>query len=561
MTRTYPITIGRSIFGIKIHYNIVSAKFTFKFGGFMYSNFNRKLYIITLFLLLAIQQVLSQTDFARDDSYDFSGTHYMKKGGNDIDNFNIIVETETEFTHFKLNVKRADLKLNSNAMVHKYRVDMDNNGTWELNWTSADNSMISFDYPEPQDGISQNYTIKVEIEYADAQGRKYPVKTKYHDVTIYAAPRVFKDNDANTFIQLQDENCSLKTPVLFVEGFDPLNENFQSRYYHLTYDLITQNLYPNNYAIFILNFADGGRDMRENAEVVKKALESIHQLCPKYKIALAGLSMGGVISRYALADLENQNKSHDVGLFLSFDSPQDKAHINPELQDWIKGQDDSDTAIMLLQNNLKSLAAKQLLEYNTYDPSHNERIAFYNELNSLNSDGYPHSTYNVSVSNGTMNSTWGYGSVGRDLMTLKINDNLYKNVSAVQLDCGTGSKITNITTTRYGDIFPNPFIRIYYELSIVFNPVFIPTWSSLDLEGVNIDNITGDIISYQSSKFDDFITQASPLMHHELSDGSRTQIMNWLNLNHNLSLDYNLLNGGSINSIIRLMLFVGLILM
>ena len=244
-----------------------------------------------------------------------------------------------------------------------------------------------------------------------------------------------------------------------VEGFDPMNENFPELYYNLTLELINTDLYPNGYEVFILNFKDGGRDLRLNANVLLKALEKIHEICPMYKIVLTGLSMGGSIGRYALAKTEDQDGTHNVGLFVSYDSPQAGAHLSPGLQDWIKGQSSSEEAIRIMQDNLKSVAAKQMLLYNTYAPNHIFLNDFYTELNSYNGDGYPHQSYNVSVSNGSFNATWGKSSVGRHLLTLKVNDNLIHHENAVDWDCYTGSKTTDITMKRYGDIFSIPFFR------------------------------------------------------------------------------------------------------
>lgn len=342
---------------------------------------------------------------------------------------------------------------------NQYRVDMNNDGSWEQNWTTTNEMTISYTYPNPPNGVSANYTIKVEIQYSNGLGQTTD-RTKYKQVTIFSTPRVYVDSYNNSFVQLRNEDPTTKIPVLMVEGFDPLNEKFPENYYNLTWELVNTDLHPNGYEVFILNFNDGGKDLRLNAEVLLKALEKIHEICPNYKIALAGLSMGGPIGRYALAKKEDESGIHNVGLFLSYDSPQDGAHINPDLQDWIKIQNPNEAAIGELQANLQSVAAKQMLRYNTYDPNHIYRSEFYNEMNALNGNGYPHESYNVSVSNGNLEATYGYDQIGRHIMTLKINDNLIKDVPAVQMDCGTGSMITDITTRRYGDIFSSPFFNV-----------------------------------------------------------------------------------------------------
>lgn len=503
--------------------------------------------LVIFYILCSNLPVLGQSNFSRNDNYDFTGKHYIRAFGSDLNNFSIKIESNSDFhNNFKLHVIKSRLDLAPDYFANKYQVDMNNDGTWEQGWTTSNEKTISYNYPNPGNGISENHTIKIEIDYSNGLGQHWQ-RTKYHQVTVFSTPRVYVNAEDDVFIQLRNEDCTSKIPVLLVEGFDPLNEKYPETYYNLTWDLVNSDLYPNGYEVFILNFHDAGRDLRLNADVLIKNLEKIHEICPNYQIAVGGLSMGGPITRYALAKKEDENDSHNVGLFMSYDSPQDGAHVSPDLQDWIKIQNPNEGAIGELQDNLESVAAKQMLRYNTYDPDHTFRYEFYNELNALNGNGYPHQSYNVAVGNGNLNATWGNGSVGRHLMTLKINDFLIKDVPAVEFDCETGSMMTDITMTRYGDVFPNPFMSIYYELSIIFNPAYIPTWSALDLVNWD-DDPFGNITSFDSSKFDDYVLQATPLQHHELSTVTRNKIMDWLDLDFNIEIEYDLFEGGSTNS-------------
>lgn len=507
-----------------------------------------KLHLLLMFLVLCFTSTaFTQIDFSRDDSYYCSGKHYLRAFGTSIDNFTINIESDSDFHNkFKLCIIKSRLKLGALWLPYKYRVDMNNDGTWEQDWTSSGDLTISYYYPNPTNGISSNHTIKVEIDYSNINGQTGFKRTKYHEVTVFSTPRVYVNSENDAFVQLRNEDCTSKIPVLFVEGFDPLNDKFPETYYNLTWELVNTDLYPNNYEVFILNFHDGGRDLRLNADVLMKCIQKIHQICPNYQIAVGGLSMGGPITRYALAEMEELGGNHNVGLFMSYDSPQDGAHTNPGLQDWIKGEDPNEGVIGILQSNLNSVAAKQMLRYNTYDPTHIYRNEFYSDLNGLNGDGYPHKSYNVAVGNGNLQATHGNGSIGRHLLTLRVNDALIHDVAAVEFDCETGSKMTDITMTRYADIFSNPFIHVWYELSIIFNPSYIPTWSGLDLVNWQDDSF-GNIISFDHSKFDDYVIQTTPLEHHELSNLTRNEIMNWLDLDFNIEVNYDLINGGTTN--------------
>ncbi len=503
--------------------------------------------LLSIFIICCINSVQAQSDFTRNDNYDFRGLHHLTAGGYNPDDFNIFIESNSDFRIFKLHIKRSRLALGASWNAFKYRIDMNNDGVWEQNWTTASELTITHNYPNPPNGISSIHTIRVDIIFSDGLGQSVQ-RTKFKEINIFSTPRVYFDSENNSFVQLRNQDASNKIPVLMVEGFDPLNDKFPDTYYNLTWELINTDLYPNNFEVFILNFNDGGRDLRLNAEVVTKAIRKIREVCPNYKIVIAGLSMGGPIVRYALSKMESQDRFHHVGLFLSYDSPQWWAHISPDLQDWIKIQNPNDGAIGKLQETLQSVAAKQMLYYNTYDPNNTYRLSFYNELNNMNENGYPHKSYNVAVSNGNFKATWGYGQVGRHLMTLKINNLLIKDVPAVQLDCGAGSMFSNLTTKRYGDILHNPFIHVWYELEILFNPSYIPTYSALDLVNPHPDPLTGDITSFERSKFDSYVVPEIPLQHHELSEITRDSIMTWLNKNSNILVNYSLQEGGALSA-------------
>jgi hypothetical protein len=323
--------------------------------------------------ITSFTSINSQTNFIRDDNFDIQGVHELIAITNP-NNFNLFIVSDSDFPFFKLHIRKSRLNLwdiTGPWIAKRYKVSID--GSTVQDWTADNEKTISYNFSNPPNGISAIHTYNIQIEYVDEAG--YPLATLSDDipVTIFAKPRVYKDSENNSFVQLRNEDASAKIPVLMVEGFDPLNEKFPEVYYNLTWELINTDLYPNNYEVFILNFNDGGRDLRLNANVLLlKALEKVHEdLSEVTKLSLAGLSMGGPIGRYALAKKGKPRvELHHVGLFLSYDSPQWWAHVSPDLQDWIKIQNPNDGAIGVLQANLQSDRCEaDAVLYNTYDPS------------------------------------------------------------------------------------------------------------------------------------------------------------------------------------------------
>ena len=64
--------------------------------------------IVTLsFVCLVTSSVplLAQSDFSRNDTLDFRGEHHLSAGGSDPDQFNIFIESNSDFRLFKLHTQ------------------------------------------------------------------------------------------------------------------------------------------------------------------------------------------------------------------------------------------------------------------------------------------------------------------------------------------------------------------------------------------------------------------------------------------------------------------------
>lgn len=483
--------------------------------------------------------------FNRNDSHDFRGEHRLVMGG-DASDFFVKIEQDADFSLFKLWVATG-YHIGTSWWVRQIKVDMNEDNIWDMivteNNPAGRAELFNYSYPQPA-GPSRTYSVAVYVEFMSIAG-DIEGATLHCNATTYATPRVYHNADNDAFVQLRNQDCTNKIPLLIVEGFDPLNRNYPAWYYQRVWDLVQGQLYPrlfpsdipDGYEVFILNFREGGGDLRDNATVVSKALAKVHEICPNSPIVLAGLSMGGVISRYTLAKMESQGLDHHVKLFVSFDAPQMGANINLGLQNWIKDQDRNRSgAIAYFQDQLSSQAAKQLLLDNAWDPVGGIRRAFYDELNALNGDGYPHLTYNVAISNGNLQATHGYEHLSDPLMrfTVYVNSGTPippTTVYPTKTDLGPGSMFTNLVSRRVADIFGfASLITVSHVFEIFLNPVFIPTWSALHLTNKVIDEDTGDITDPGPSRFNDTHMEPTPLMHAEVGPSSRDKIMSWLGM-------------------------------
>lgn len=154
---------------------------------------------------------------------------------------------------------------------------------------------------------------------------------------------------------------------LNAKGYDVVIVNFPSNRIRKPWiPEIIDNLLP-QYP-WQLIFIDGGADFIERnaytvATLIQKLNQEIQNNNSNEKLVIVGPSMGGQISRYALAWMEKNNIEHNTRIWLSFDSPHLGAHIPIGIQSALYLMAQSGIAQGSDRYNyvLKSPAAQQML--------------------------------------------------------------------------------------------------------------------------------------------------------------------------------------------------------
>lgn len=225
-------------------------------------------------------------------------------------------------------------------------------------------------------------------------------------------------------------------PIFIVDGFDPNDtRNIAGMYSALDYDgtNVADILRAEGFDFVFLNFpvytrasdnvvVDGSSDyIQRNAMVLTELITQINsQKVGNEELVIVGPSMGGLISRYALRYMEQNNLDHETRLYISWDSPHKGANLPIEIQYLINyianvngGNADLQAAIA---STLNSPASKEMLidhfsahlqSGSTFEQdgsillpigAANFRDAFQAELDAM---GFPLQTRNVSISNGS----------------------------------------------------------------------------------------------------------------------------------------------------------------
>ncbi len=255
----------------------------------------------------------------------------------------------------------------------------------------------------------------------------------------------------------------LRKPIILIDGFDPTDGRSAQLFYNrnMLYkdgdgrdqnlgDKFRENTPGNGYDVVILNApkyeytsvqelvcpifnfegtscwfqdvkryrAGGGDYIERNAMVLVKLIQTVNQQLQangsSEKITIIGPSMGGLISRYALRYMEQNNMNHNCKLWVSFDSPHHGASIPIGLQAMLvhMGTDMGlEGARKAVGDLLLAPAARQMLIHH-YEGTVNEhpggspgfRDRFAQTMNAM---GFPQAPClrRVALNNGSKNGT------------------------------------------------------------------------------------------------------------------------------------------------------------
>ena len=215
-------------------------------------------------------------------------------------------------------------------------------------------------------------------------------------------------------------NTDFTRPIIVSDGFDPGD----TRGLPEIYDIVNQqnminDLRSQGYDLVLVNFNGGDDYIQRNAMLLVKVIQEINSrmqaagtMKPANQIVVVGPSMSGLVSRYALDYMEQNNLPHNVRNWIAFDSPMKGANVPLGLQHWLhfySVEADVSGATEALQT-LQGPAAKQMLQYHYSATNKSAHLGYPNSLfnsfyNEINNMGFPQQTRKVAVSNGS-----GYGN-------------------------------------------------------------------------------------------------------------------------------------------------------
>ena len=358
-----------------------------------------------------------------------------------------------------------------------------------------------------------------------------------------------RENSQN-YIAYSDDGI-LDKPVIFVEGFDPNNETFPDFYYR--YNGIS-NLVFGGRDLFIIDFSDGAKDLAANAELLKNIINEINSAkSGSHPTAVVGYSMGGIIARKALKNMESQGIDHQTSLYVSFDSPHMGANLPSAISETIGGlvaRLDSHTAgytaseLKRAQKVYKSDAAKQMLIGSGY-------------LVPATFADFPEKLTRVGITSGNLLGKNGMqtNSVVENEFIASFRFYLYYSSGGVALPSSSLSKSFEWYTNRINNVFydnvPGSYENIFRESYLKLkdgadkfeewnaprnsNITFVPTFSSLAMKASSTETLI-DNVKYDSP-FDRYIA-VNPIGGIDACSAFDLQMSVGENIPHNPGYSY-----------------------
>ncbi len=318
-----------------------------------------------------------------------------------------------------------EIQSNYHSGINIHSISFDEGITWN---TLVNNSISTF-IPSNTNWFS--VAVKYSVNGSTKKtGIKFQVETKSlltPDAAPWTTGNTFQIDTllgnklikGNTYTLLST-NGIFDKPFIFVEGIDFGTDHNSTRNGTFGWDAFSSGstsgqysmlqlmpywidtLQQHGYDLVLVDFYDGAKDIRENAALVEKVIT----LCNAYKnsdepLVIAGASMGGLISRYALRNMEIQNKNHCTRLYISLDAPHLGAYIPLSLQSTLYFMaPHSSAASSFVYDKLERSAAQQLLMYHWGSNDPLLPTKFLNFQAELLGMGLPKKCRNIAIANG-----------------------------------------------------------------------------------------------------------------------------------------------------------------
>ncbi|MFB7214841.1 esterase/lipase family protein [Streptomyces sp. NPDC056255] len=203
-------------------------------------------------------------------------------------------------------------------------------------------------------------------------------------------------------------NPGLVRPVIFSDGFStgPSELEFSWQIMEFGDYALISEARRRGHDVVLLGYHERSASILDNSLTAQAAIvRAIAERLGDTPLAVGGFSMGGLVTRHALAKMESQGIDHQTSLYFSYDSPHRGAWIPIALQAFAHYIKDLDSRF---SDQINSPAARQLLwrhieKWDSTPDQSDERGAFLAEMQTVGE--WPRRPRLIGVANGTGDGT------------------------------------------------------------------------------------------------------------------------------------------------------------
>ncbi|MFF7080594.1 esterase/lipase family protein [Streptomyces lavendulae] len=354
------------------------------------------------------------------------------------------------------------------------------------------------------------------------------------------------------WVFLGDGNRQLTRPVIMADGFSLGRSKLDVLYHGLesgAFPFVSE-LRRRGRDVILLGFDERSASILDNAQTaIAAVLQAGAEQVGDARLVVGGFSMGGIVTRYALAKMERQRMDHRTGLYFSYDSPHRGASIPVGVQAFsyfIPFPND-------FAKQMNSPAARQML-WQHYDRDTGkigvapERTEFLAALDRVG--GWPQIPMKIAVANGRADGV-GLPDVKPGEVALRI-DQIYpgttfytqaqgNDVTAAYLNRRFPKAEKTITTSGFPEMdgAPGGTLHTYQILAQTMEKLggkvdlrhedvcFVPSVSAVAIRDIDEqDSLYVDIdsLSPEESELDDFLCSSTTTAHTAITEELATWI-------------------------------------
>ncbi|MFJ9677871.1 esterase/lipase family protein [Streptomyces sp. NPDC101194] len=203
-------------------------------------------------------------------------------------------------------------------------------------------------------------------------------------------------------------NKDLVRPVIFADGFNtgPSSLDFCWEIMEFGDYALISELRRRGHDVILLGFHERSASILDNSRTAQAAIHyALAEQLGDTPLAVGGFSMGGLVTRHALAAMEHQGIDHRTALYFSYDSPHRGAWIPIALQSFAHRIKDLDSRF---SDQINSPAARELLwrhiaKWDGTPDRSEERAAFLAQMRKIGE--WPQRPRRIGVANGVADGT------------------------------------------------------------------------------------------------------------------------------------------------------------